>query len=68
MKWNHAERRSKETRLKQACHKAARIANGIKENDSNVRAVILFSSVARDDPVNSNFDIDLALEGGATLA
>jgi hypothetical protein len=40
------------------------LARRIKEKDGAVRGVILFGSMAEGVPRNSDFDIDLALDGG----
>ena len=47
-----------------ALGEARRLAECILEADSDVRAVILFGSLAGRSPLRRHFDIDLALDGG----
>lgn len=66
IRMNAAEEEAVSRRLDAAFNEAARIARLIKENDPEVRRVILFGSVARRNPSRLDFDIDLALDGGDT--
>lgn len=61
---NENERIEIGLRLEKALIEAKRLALVIKVNDTSVRSVILFGSVARANPTSLMFDIDLALEGG----
>ncbi len=63
---NEAERTEITIRLEAAFSEAKRVAIAIKSHDPAVLAVILFGSVARKDPSNLSFDIDIALDGGDT--
>lgn len=61
----NAELRKKiDERLVVAYNEAESLAQKIKENDKEVKAVYLFGSVARKNAFRLDFDIDLALEGG----
>lgn len=61
---NENERIEIGLRLEKALTEAKRLALAIKVNDTSVRSVFLFGSVARANPTSLTFDIDLALDGG----
>jgi predicted nucleotidyltransferase len=61
---NVAELSAIRERASAALVEARRLAERILREDSGVRAVILFGSLAEDGPRRKDFDIDLALEGG----
>lgn len=51
-------------RAEAARHEARALAERILQEDAEVRAVILFGSLAEGEPRRLDFDIDLALDGG----
>ena len=61
---NEAELRAIRDRASAALAEARCLAERILREDSGVRAVILFGSLAEDGPRRKDFDIDLALDGG----
>ncbi len=61
---NEEERRAIRARAEEALREAHRLAQGIQQADPQVRAVILFGSLAEEGPRRLDFDIDLALLGG----
>lgn len=61
---NERERNAIAERLQRARGEARRLAEAIKSQDPNTRAVYLFGSVAEGTPSRLGFDIDLALDGG----
>ncbi len=61
---NEAELRAIRERASAALSEARDIAERILREDSGVRAVILFGSLAEEGPRRKDFDIDLALDGG----
>jgi len=61
---NEAERRATRDRAAAALEEARRLAKRMLQEDSGVRAVILFGSLAEEGPRRKDFDIDLALDGG----
>jgi predicted nucleotidyltransferase len=61
---NEEERRAILARAEEALKEARRLAREIRHTDPEVRAVILFGSLAEEGPQRLDFDIDLALMGG----
>ena len=61
---NALERESIRLRATEARQEAARLAAAFKAADPDIRAVILFGSLAEGEPTRLDFDIDLALDGG----
>jgi predicted nucleotidyltransferase len=60
---NQVELRAIRERASEALTEAHRLAECILREDSGVRAVILFGSLAEGGPRRKDFDIDLALDG-----
>jgi len=61
---NEAERAAVRSRTESAMREARLLAEGILRADPDVKAVILFGSLAEGGPKRLDFDIDLALDGG----
>ena len=61
---NEAEAKRVSRRLDAARDEAVRLAERIGEADPEIRRVYLFGSVAEGTPRSTDFDIDLAVEGG----
>jgi predicted nucleotidyltransferase len=61
---NEAELQGIRERASAALEEARQLAVRIRQADPEVRAVILFGSLAEEGPRRLDFDIDLALDGG----
>jgi predicted nucleotidyltransferase len=61
---NEIEREAIAARLAEAGLEACRLAAAVMAADREVRAVYLFGSVASGTPARTDFDIDLAIDGG----
>lgn len=61
---NAAERERMAVRLTRARDEAERLARALRAADAGISRVLLFGSVARGDPRDERFDIDLCIDGG----
>lgn len=64
MRLNEAEEEEIRAKAALARAEARRLAEAIRTQDGEVRAVLLFGSLAHGEPARIDFDIDLAVDGG----